>query len=137
MKTNLTAAYLLWHTLKYAVCSLASITVLVPYHRASATAFLQNKTPLKIKIRVSNPVSAATTYISVKSAERYVARGRARWQNDSTIYFIEDSYDRRAAERAYYVMSQLAYDRIGQMSVEQVTGLPVIRDPVKLFMLRT
>jgi hypothetical protein len=91
---------------------------------------------VKPKIRVANPVSVRMTYISRKAAERYVARGRARWHTHSTIHFIEDSYDRRAAERSMRLSSQLAYDRIGRMTLEQMQGIPVIGDPLKLFTLR-
>lgn len=91
---------------------------------------------MKVKIRVANPVSLSLTYIPLKSAERYVARGRAHWQNERTIRFIEDSHDRAAAQRTMRYESQFAYDRIGQMQVEQVKGIPVLGDVMKLFTLR-
>lgn len=91
---------------------------------------------MKLKVRVLNPIAISQTYISRKNAERYVARGRARWEGDRMIKFIEDSHDRRSAERAYQFESQRGYDRIGLMSVEQVAGLPTIGDPMKLFTLR-
>lgn len=92
---------------------------------------------MKIKIRVANPVSIQLTYIPLKNAQRYVARGRARWQNEHTICFIEDSHDRVAAQRSMWYESQLAYDRIGQMHAEQVKGIPVLGDVMKLFTLRS
>lgn len=95
-----------------------------------------SKGKIKIKIRVGNPVRQCLTYIPLKNAEQYVARGRARWADDYTIWFLEDSYDRRAAECSAVLDSQLAYDRIGRMSIEQVKGVPVVGDPLKLFMLR-
>lgn len=93
---------------------------------------------MKIKIRVSNPVGGQLTYMPLRAAQRYVARGRARWQNPRTICFIEDSPDRRSAEKSAAALgTQLAYDRIGRMTLEQIEGIPVIGDPVKLFTLRS
>lgn len=77
-----------------------------------------------------NPVSGhQLTYISQRNAERYVKRGRARWRGDA-IVFIEGTHDRISAER---LASQSHYDRIGQMTTQQVTGIPMLGDVVKLF----
>lgn len=91
---------------------------------------------LKIKIRVLNPVSGRVTFIPRRNAEKYVARGRARWHDDRSIAFIMGTYDRNSAERSHALASQAAYDRIGLMTVEQLAGVPVLGDPMKLFTLR-
>jgi hypothetical protein len=88
---------------------------------------------VKLKIRVANPVSGQLTYISVKAAERYVVRGRARWRDERTIAFIEDTHYRQSAERLVQLEQDLAYDRVGAMTLEQIKGVPVIGDPMKLF----
>ena len=79
-----------------------------------------------------NPVSGKRTFIALRNAERYVARGRARWHGDA-IVFIEDRYDRAAAERTVALASACAYDRIGRMTMDQIAGVPVIGDITKLF----
>ena len=90
---------------------------------------------MKLKIRVANPVSGNLTYIPLESAKRYVARGCARWKNNRTIVFIEDHHIYRSAEDSVLI-ARTGYDRIGRMSFEQIKGLPVIGDPVKLFTVR-
>jgi hypothetical protein len=86
-----------------------------------------------LKIKVLNPVSGKRTFITRRNAERYVARGRARWHGNASIEFIEDSHDRAAAHRSVVLASQPGYDRIGVMTVEQIAGIPVIGDISKLF----
>jgi hypothetical protein len=83
---------------------------------------------------VLNPVSGKQhAFISRRNAERYVARGRARWRGDALV-FIEGTHDRVAAERSVELASACAYDRIGLMTTEQVAGLPMLGDITKLFM---
>jgi len=88
---------------------------------------------VKLKIRVANPVGGDLTYISRESAERYVARGRAHWKNYRTIAFVENTHDRISAEESVAQASRRDYDRIGQMSREQIAGIPVIGDITRLF----
>lgn len=84
----------------------------------------------KFKVKVVNPVSGhQLTFISQRNAERYVKRGRARWRGEELV-FIEGTHDRLSAER---LASQGNYDRIGQMSARQVTGIPMLGDVTKLF----
>jgi hypothetical protein len=85
----------------------------------------------KPKIRVLNPVSGRRTFIARKAAEKYVARGRARWRGDA-VFFVE-SYARDAAEKSAAVETQCGYDRVGLMTMDQVAGLPMLGDVVKLF----
>jgi hypothetical protein len=82
---------------------------------------------------VLNPVSGKRKFISPRNAERYVARGRARWHGDTAIFFIEDDHCYASAKRSVEIASQLAYDRIGGMNFEQVRGLPMLGDVTKLF----
>jgi hypothetical protein len=93
---------------------------------------LHSQIPVKLKIRVANPVSGELTYISRQSAERYVARGRAHWRNYRTIVFVEDSHDRKSALESFD-QSRFDYDRIGSMTREQIAGVPVIGDITRLF----
>jgi hypothetical protein len=85
------------------------------------------------KVKVLNPVSGRRTFITLRNAERYVSRGRARWHGNTAIAFIEDSHDRAAAHRSVVLASQLAYDRIGTMTFRQLAGIPVLGDVTKLF----
>lgn len=82
-----------------------------------------------------NPVSGLRTFISRRNAERYVARGRARWQG-AALLFIEDDHSCVSAKRSAKLDSQLAYDRIGRMTVDQLKGVPLLGDPSKLFHIR-
>lgn len=61
-----------------------------------------------------------------------MARGRARWHGDA-LRFIEGTYARDAAERSAAVESQCGYDCVGLMKPEQVIGLPMLGDVMKLF----
>lgn len=79
-----------------------------------------------------NPVSGRRTFITRKAAERYVARGRAHWKGDA-LFFIEGTYARDAAERSAAVEAQCGYDRVGMMKPEQVVGLPMLGDVMKLY----
>lgn len=77
-----------------------------------------------------NPVSGhQLTFISQRNAERYVKRGRARWRGDA-IVFIEGTHDRLSAEK---MASQSGYDRVGRMNTQQLHGIPMLGDVVKLF----
>ena len=91
---------------------------------------------MKLKIRVANPVSGKLTFIPFENAQRYVDRGRARWRNDRTIVFFSDSQSRFAGAASSMLQERIGYDRVGQMNIDQVTGFPMIGDPVKLFTLR-
>ena len=92
---------------------------------------------MKAKIRITNPASGQPTWITLRNAKRYVARGRAHWNDDGSICFAGRLHERITEDHALALQSMIGYDRIERMTVDQLKGIPVLGDPVKLFMLRT
>lgn len=84
------------------------------------------------QVRIHNPL-ARNGYTSLKSAQRYVARGRARWRKDGSLEFIESEADYRAVS---VMRSEDGYDRDvsrGAMaSLDAIKHLPVAGNVVKL-----
>jgi len=107
----------------------------VPSHGPLARVFSKSHI-VKIKIRVLNPASAAVAYVSIKNAARYVARGRARWDGDRAIRFIEDSHQHESATRAAALQTKIGYDGVGRISMREVHRIPVVM-PARLIYLRT
>ncbi len=98
----------------------------------------------KLQVVIRNPKSP-NGYTSLKSAQRYVERGRARWvQENAIVEFIDDKADYRAEaveksqERTLRAM-QIGYDfdvNFGQRaSLDAIKNLPVAGDPAKCFTL--
>ena len=108
-----------------------------PSRTVRPTPLPVSKFTVKLKIRVANPLSRELTYISRDSAERYVARGHARWRNHRTIVFVEDTDHRFAAEQSMAQLTRSGYDRIPKMTTDQIAGIPVIGDVTKLFTNRS
>lgn len=90
----------------------------------------------QILVRVYNPKSQKS-FTSRKSAQRYVARGLARWRQDGSVEFIDDEQDYRAvAVMSAQRLQEIGYDRDvsgARASLDAIAGLPVIGDTMKLF----
>lgn len=85
--------------------------------------------------------STGNTSTSTKHAEHYVAQGRARWIKapKPTIRFIDDDHRHLSAARC---VSQGAYgyDKMahsGLATIEQIEGIPVVGDAMKLLYARS
>ena len=89
------------------------------------------------QVRVHNP-KTRNAFTSLKSARRYVERGRARWRADGSVEFIEDASDYRAVavKLSHERLMQIGYDRdvsCGAMaSLEAIQGLPLAGNVIRL-----
>lgn len=64
-----------------------------------------------------------------KKAQRLVQKGQARWLNFETVEFVSDDPRHLAAVAN---ARQFLTDGTGKATLDQIAGLPVVADPVKL-----
>src|ERR1035438_8331025 len=81
------------------------------------------------KVIIANPVSGCG-FTSLKHAQRYIRRGRARLLSDGRLEFIPASYQHQSAASA----SRRVLFHGGLATIGAVKGLPVAGDPTKLLM---
>lgn len=82
-------------------------------------------------IKILNPEPGQKEFTSIKRASHYVGRGSAVWDGSSNrcaIRFVRES-------TKHYASRDLRSDAT-LSTVEQVRGIPIVGDPMKLFMLR-
>jgi hypothetical protein len=88
------------------------------------------------QVKVFNP-KGRNGFTSLKSAQRYVKRGLARWRKDGAVEFIDDTGDYRAvAVLSVEQLTRCGYDRdvsCGAMaSLDAIKHLPVAGNVTKL-----
>lgn len=78
------------------------------------------------------------SYVNRKRAERLVHRGQARWEGQF-IRLVDHSHRVISAARCEQLRKDAALDRAvgsGFATIEQIAGLPMLGDPMKLLIRR-
>ena len=83
-------------------------------------------------ILIENPAPGGERYTSRRSAERYVARGRARFVRPDRIEFIETDYRNQSASVA---STDRGYDLRGRLVLREIRRIPCLK-PVELITIR-
>lgn len=83
---------------------------------------------------IENPAFSGSRYTSLKAADRYVRRGRARWTvPGKRLRFIEEDHRHvSAAEQA--LLRNRGYDARGLLTLTEVANLPCVRPVVLITM---
>lgn len=81
-------------------------------------------------IAIENPAPGGARFTSRRCAERYVAKGRARFVRPNRIRFIESDYRNESAHRLS-VSTDWGYDGRGRMRLDEIKRIPCLK-PVEL-----
>jgi len=82
-------------------------------------------------ILIDNPAPGGARYTSRRCAERYVAKGRARFVRPDRIRFIEADHRNQSAYRLSVVGTDWGYDARGRLRLEEIRHIPCLK-PVEL-----
>ena len=76
---------------------------------------------------IENPAPGGARYTSSRNAERYVAKGRARFVRPNRIRFIESDHRNQSAYRLSVVSTDWGYDQRGRLLIKEIRHIPCLK----------
>lgn len=75
---------------------------------------------------IENPSVCGSRFTSFRAAERYIAKGRARWSGKLKLRFIEDDYRNLSATETSLAKNR-GYDARGILTLDEIQNLPCVK----------